>query len=110
MSRLKPPPASPNCVSSRAAPSDRIHYIAPLQGTTLDAVRQVIESMPRTRIQTAEPGYLHAVFSTAVFRFKDDVEFEVDDGVVHVRSASRLGYGDMGANRKRVEAIRHALG
>ena len=51
-------------------------------------------------------------FTSAVFRFVDDVEFEVDEAarVVHVRSASRVGRGDFGANRKRVEAIRAKLG
>ena len=110
MSRLKPPPASPNCVSSRADPADRIHHIQPLAGTTLETIQRVIESMPRTRVRAVEDGYLHAVFTSALFRFKDDVEFEVDGDVVHVRSASRVGYGDLGANRKRVEAIRRALG
>ena len=43
-------------------------------------------------------------------RYRDDVEFEVDGDTVHVRSASRLGYGDFGVNRKRVEALRTALG
>ena len=114
MSRLKPPPSSPNCVSSLADPADAEHFIAPLQGASLAQVRAVVEAMPRTRVVTAEDDYLHVVFTSALFRFKDDVEFEVDgevDGeVVHVRSASRVGHSDLGANRKRVEAIRRALG
>ena len=31
-------------------------------------------------------------------------------GVIHVRSASRTGYWDLGANRRRVETIREAIG
>ncbi|MCA9019441.1 MAG: DUF1499 domain-containing protein, partial [Planctomycetaceae bacterium] len=27
--------------------------------------------------------------------------------VIHVRSASRVGYSDLGVNRKRIEAIRN---
>ena len=110
MSRLKPPPASPNCVSSKADPSDKEHYIEPLAVADLDRIRQVVDGMPRTRVKTAEDDYLHAVFTSALFRFKDDVEFEVEGDIVHVRSASRVGYSDLGANRKRVEAIRKALG
>lgn len=110
MSRLAPPPRSPNCVSSRAEPSDAEHHILPLSGTTLARVRTVIEAMPRVRIVEATDDYLHAVFTSALFRFKDDVEFEQDGPDVHVRSASRVGHSDLGANRKRVEAIRRALG
>lgn len=110
MSRLKPPPSSPNCVSSRADASDRVHHIAPLAGTSVDQVKSVVSAMPRTEIVEEADGYLHAVFTTALFRFKDDVQFEQEGDTVHVRSASRVGYGDLGANRKRVEAIRRALG
>ena len=36
------------------------------------------------------------------------MEFYLDrnGGVIHVRSAARTGKGDLGVNRKRVEAIR----
>jgi uncharacterized protein (DUF1499 family) len=110
MSRFPPTPKSPNCVSSRAEPSDRQHYIRPFEGTTLARVHEVVSQMPRTEVKTHENDYLHVVFTTALFRFRDDVEFEVEGDTVHVRSASRVGYGDLGANRKRVEAIRRALG
>jgi len=110
MTRFAPPPASPNCVSSRADAADRVHHIAPLAGADLPRVKTVVLGMPRTRIQEEADGYLHVIFTSGLFRFKDDVEFEQDGDVVHVRSASRVGYGDLGANRKRVEAIRAALG
>ena len=50
-------------------------------------------------------------FTTALMGYVDDVEFLYDPaaGVTHVRSASRLGYSDLGANRKRIEALRGAL-
>ena len=63
----------------------------------------------------AEQGtYLHAEIRSLLFRFVDDVEFSLDSnaGLIHVRSASRVGYSDFGVNRKRVERIRvafHAL-
>eukprot|EP00122_Pirum_gemmata_P002157 Pgem_evm1s1954 len=55
--------------------------------------------------------YTHAIFQTKVLKFKDDVEFlclEGEPGVMHVRSASRVGCGDNGLNRKRVEMLRKA--
>jgi uncharacterized protein (DUF1499 family) len=110
MTRFAPPPSSPNCVSSRADAGDKVHHIRPLAGTDLSKVKAVVQGMPRTEIVEEADGYLKAVFTSALFRFKDDVEFEQEGDVVHVRSASRVGYGDLGANRKRVEAIRAALG
>jgi uncharacterized protein (DUF1499 family) len=43
--------------------------------------------------------------------FVDDVEFLADraSGVVHVRSASRLGRRDFGVNRARIEELRAIL-
>ena len=112
MDRLAPCPDSPNCVSSLA--SDEVHEIDPLPLPTADpiaVVREIVESFPRTTIVAADDRYLHATFASRVFRFVDDVEFLVDEaaGVLQVRSASRLGYGDMGVNRGRVEEIRARL-
>ena len=74
-------------------------------------VREVALSMPRTTLLEESPGYLKVLFKTRLMRFRDDVEFEWDEAeqVVHVRSASRLGYGDLGANRARVETLRSRL-
>lgn len=110
--RFAPCPESPNCVSSYA--TDETHGIDPLplpENDPIGVVREIVESMPRTAIVTAADDYLHATFTSRVFRFVDDVEFRVDReaGVVHVRSASRVGYGDMGVNRRRVEEIRELL-
>jgi len=108
--RFEPCPASPNCVSSYA--TDDLHAIEPLPiprgPDPIDLLTSIVESFPRTKILSADDSYLHATFTSRVFRFVDDVEFRVDHeaGVVHVRSASRVGYGDMGVNRRRVEEIR----
>ncbi len=108
---LAPCPSSPNCVSSEA--TDPKHAIAPfpLSGspeTDLDLLASIILSLPRTEIIEHTPSYLHAVFTSKIFRFKDDVVFLVnpDKNVIEVRSASRLGYGDFGVNRERIETLR----
>jgi uncharacterized protein (DUF1499 family) len=49
---------------------------------------------------------LYAEFRTPLMRYVDDVEFFFDGALVHVRSCSRLGRRDFGANRKRVERLR----
>jgi uncharacterized protein (DUF1499 family) len=109
--RLQPCPDSPNCVSSLS--SDPRHRVAPIvyTGSSAEARERllgVIRSMPRAHIRSHEGPRLRVEFTSAVFRFVDDVEFFIDEAekVIHVRSASRVGYWDLGANRRRVEAIR----
>jgi uncharacterized protein (DUF1499 family) len=108
---LRPCPASPNCVCSCS--SDDAHRIEPLRhagdaGPAWQALQRALATMERVEIVRDEGGYMHAQFTSKVFRFVDDVEFLADPeaGVIHVRSASRVGYSDLGANRRRVEAIR----
>ena len=64
--------------------------------------------MPRSQIVSSTNTYIHVEFTSLIFRFVDDVEFLFDDEkkLIHVRSASRVGYSDLGANRNRVEEIR----
>ncbi|MGD8916147.1 MAG: DUF1499 domain-containing protein [Syntrophobacterales bacterium] len=109
--RLSPCPKSPNCVSSLS--EDKSHQVDPLTySATLEEAREklisVIKSMKRSEIVTAENNYIHATFTSFLFRFVDDVEFSFDDEtkVINVRSASRTGYSDLGVNRRRVEEIR----
>ena len=111
--RLAPPKTTPNCVSSQAAPSDAEHYIAPIpfKGdavAAMVAVRGAVEGMRDATVVRQEGGYLYAEYRSKLMRFVDDVEFFHDDnaGLIHVRSASRLGRRDFGVNRARVEAIR----
>ena len=108
--RLRPCPDSPNCVSSMPG-EDTEHSVAPLSAS-LAEVRQALQGMERVTIVTDNETYLHAEFTSQIMGFVDDVEFTVDanESVVHVRSASRLGYSDMGVNRKRVETLRALLG
>ena len=68
--------------------------------------------MPGARIVDARPDYLYAQLTTKWLRFVDDAEFwaSAAEGVIHVRSASRVGRRDFGVNRRRVEAIRAEYG
>jgi len=111
-------PSSPNCVSSQAAVGDK-HYIEPIvlkasMASAYDKIMSVLESSRRTKVVVNEENYIHAEFTSAVFRFVDDVEFlfaKERDGevMVDIRSASRVGHSDFGVNRKRMEDIRGKL-
>lgn len=107
-------PAKPNCISSQAGSST--HGVAPFTFTdsAVEAMHRLgtaLATEPRVRIITSTPTYLHAEVRSLIFRFVDDIEFLVDaeQRVIHVRSASRIGYSDLGVNRRRVERIRRAF-
>ena len=104
-------PKSPNCVLSQA--SDPKHQIHPIHYTSFveiakEKLIKVIQSMDGTRIITQNKVYWHVEFTTRWLRFIDDVEFYFpeSEALIHLRSASRSGYWDLGVNRKRVEEIR----
>jgi uncharacterized protein (DUF1499 family) len=111
---LAPCPDTPNCVSSLSV--DLGHKVEPLsfqfsQSQAFQHLVAIISSMPRTKLVRSGPNYLHFEFRSALFKFVDDVEFTAGNasGIIHVRSASRTGYWDLGVNRKRVERIREAF-
>ncbi len=112
---LSPCPSSPNCVSTLAP--DEGHWIEPIRyrksrAEAKEALKEIIGSLPRTRLVEEDGSYLHYEFTSLLFRFVDDVEFLFDDEtkVIQFRSASRTGYGDLGVNRKRMEEVRALAG
>jgi uncharacterized protein (DUF1499 family) len=112
--RLAPCPPSPNCVSSDSEDPARAVEPLRLAGPPADAWQYVfdeVSQLPNTKIVTREPQYLHAVCSSSLFDFADDFEFHLreDEGIIAVRSASRIGYSDLGVNRRRVEHLRERL-
>ena len=108
--RLAKCPDSPNCVNSQAA--DEKHSVAPFtydgsREEAFDRLKQAVSGLKRTQIVEERDDYLRIECTSALFRFVDDVEFYFpEENVIHVRSASRLGYSDLGVNRKRVETLR----
>ena len=120
--RLKPPSETPNSVSSQAAlypdhPRHAEAQIAPLRyqgdgAVAMARLKALVEATDDAHVVKSEPGYLYATFTTPLMRYVDDVEFWLDpaSGVIQVRSASRIGHGDWGANRARIEALRVRFG
>lgn len=113
-SRLATCPASPNCVSSDDGGA--AHSIPALQlivpaDEAWRAARATVADLPRTKIANESEGYLHAECSSMFFGFVDDLELHLRpaQGVIAVRSAARLGYSDLGVNRRRIEHLRASL-
>jgi len=105
---LAPCPASPNCVSSEPGAPDS-HAVASLPLSAWARLPEIVAAQGG-EVTSAEDAYIAAVFRSPLLGFVDDVEFRRADDAVHVRSASRVGHSDLGANAKRVEALREALG
>jgi uncharacterized protein (DUF1499 family) len=108
---LPPCPRSPNCVSSLAA--DPLQHVEPFafEGDPEKAwarLAAVLARWPRTRILEDDGAQLHAECTTRVLRFRDDLHAVLDTAgsQIHLRSASRVGWSDLGANRRRVELLR----
>jgi uncharacterized protein (DUF1499 family) len=108
--KLSPCPRRPNCISSEddAGPS-RIEPLtfAGTPETARVCLKRAIQGNGGT-IEREGSDYIWAIFKTRLFRFVDDIEFRLDvkNEVIHVRSSSRVGYWDFGANRRRVGALR----
>ena len=102
----------PNCVCSEHKDDIR-HYVDPIiipeniASDTVTVLKNVIRDMGGS-IQTESDNYLASTFSSAIFGFVDDLEIRIDSSrkVIHVRSASRVGYGDSGVNKKRTELLK----
>ncbi|MEM7762545.1 MAG: DUF1499 domain-containing protein [Pseudomonadota bacterium] len=96
-------PSSPNCVSSESGTADE-KSVASLPAVAWSALPEAISALGGAVTET-DSDYLAAEFTSKTFKFVDDVEFRRDGDVIHIRSASRVGYSDAGANAARVAAI-----
>ena len=103
--KLAPCPNSPNCVSSfdTSAPN----LIKPIKAD-LEKIERTLASLNNANIVDRSDNYIRAEFKSRFMGYVDDVEFLYDElkNISHVRSASRVGYTDLGVNRRRVEKIR----
>lgn len=109
---IEPCPGNfPNCVSSRNRADSSfippLSFDGPAEVAWQDLQRALLQEA-RTVITARGPFALQAESTSLVFRFVDDLDFQLvpDEGIIEVRSASRVGYWDLGVNRRRIERIR----
>ncbi|MGE4518694.1 MAG: DUF1499 domain-containing protein [Desulfobacteraceae bacterium] len=103
-------PKSPNCVSSLE--NEESKKVEPIKfdsdpGKALGQIEKILMEMKRCKIILKTDTKIHAVCTSLVFRFRDDLYFEADSEkkIINIKSASRTGYFDFGVNRKRAEKI-----
>jgi len=111
-SKLAPCPDKPNCICTEFA-DDQSHFIDAIksQSLDLDMITKAIESTGGI-INTTQNNYIAATYTSRIFKYVDDFEIRIDreNQLIHIRSASRVGHSDMGANIKRIENFKNALG
>jgi len=105
-------PKSPNCVCSEHK-ADATHYVDPIiitqaaQIEFLSNLKKIIQGMQGS-VRVESDTYIAATFTSPLFGFVDDLEIRLDmaQKVIHIRSASRVGYSDGGVNKKRTELLK----
>jgi uncharacterized protein (DUF1499 family) len=105
-------PDKPNCVCSEISLANAA-FVSPIElksENTADAwlLLTMIINEQGGQIKIDAGDYLAATFTSAVFGFVDDLEarLDVEQGVIHLRSASRVGHSDFGVNRQRIELLK----
>lgn len=109
-------PDTPNCVSSY--PGSGYADLSPWDYTghsrehARETLLRVLRDLPRTELQTVRDDYIHAVYRSRLFRFRDDLEFHLpdpsgggDNPHIDFRAASRVGKGDLGVHEKRMTRL-----
>lgn len=105
-----PCPTSPNCASSTTTQEDkRVDPFTLTHTNQWEGFKSSVKSLPRVSVIKEDDNTLQTEFRTKLMRYVDDVIFQRNETRVDVRSSSRIGYSDLGANKKRIEEIRTKL-
>ncbi len=72
---------------------------------------QILENTPRLEIINKEKNYIHAIATSRIMKFIDDIEIKNlnQDNIFQIKSSSRLGIYDLGVNKRRVQTLRFRL-
>jgi len=109
---LKPCPSTPNCITSFIHNNDESHFLHAIKSklSTSESkkkIKQYISNNKNLKLINEEENYLYFEYTSQIMKFVDDVElYFVEDGILHFRSASRIGRKDFGANIKHIHEIR----
>jgi uncharacterized protein (DUF1499 family) len=110
--KLAPCPRPTNCTCSEDVGRAGTAPL-PFDGDARRAWEDLTRAVVATggMIEADRAGHLHARYVSSFFGFVDDIEARLDpeDHVIHLRSASRVGYADRGVNRRRLRAIRETF-
>ena len=111
--RLKACGEKPNCVSSFAEQGTDFYY-PPIEADNIEVIWDNLNILVGDlgfKVQFSNQKYIHCTAKTKLMGFIDDIEFllDIEAGKIYVRSASRVGYSDLGKNRSRLDDIVNQL-
>ena len=71
----------------------------------------ILENTPRVKIINIEDDYLHALATSRVMKYVDDIEIKKyeKENILEVKSKSRIGFYDLGVNRRRINTLHFRL-
>ncbi len=110
-SKLTPCSKKPNCICTEY-PADSSHFTDAIKYQSFD-FEKLIQTIKDSGgvISHSNDHYIAATYTSTIFRYVDDFELRIDteNQLIHIRSASRVGHSDMGANLKRIQQFRQRL-
>lgn len=99
-----------NCVTSAPGDANAIPHLAFPEAGEADWQQLIdsVTSLPGYKLIKREGDYVHFESRTPLMNYRDDLEllWQRDEQTVAIRSASRLGIKDLGANAARVSMVR----
>ena len=71
----------------------------------------ILKNTPRIKIINIKDDYLHALATSRVMKFIDDIEIKKSEkgNILKVKSKSRTGFYDLGVNKRRINTLHFRL-
>ena len=72
---------------------------------------EILKNTPRVKIINIKEDYLHALATSRIMKFIDDIEIKKSDkdNILEVKSKSRTGFYDLGVNKRRINTLHFRL-
>ena len=109
--KLAPCSEKPNCICTEY-PDDKAHFSGAINTSAAD-MDSIIKAIHSTGgvVNVTSDNYIAATYTSKIFNYVADFEIRIDkkNNLIHIRSASRVGHSDMGANLKRINHFKSTL-
>tara|TARA_Y100001978_G_C23488841_1_gene335306 strand:- start:147 stop:587 length:441 start_codon:yes stop_codon:yes gene_type:complete len=71
----------------------------------------ILDNTPRIEIINVQEDYVHALATSRVMKYVDDIEIKksMTDNTLKIKSKSRNGFYDLGVNKRRINTLHFRL-
>ena len=72
---------------------------------------EILKNTPRVKIINLKEDYIHALATSRIMKFIDDIEIKKSEknNILEVKSKSRTGFYDLGVNKRRINTLHFRL-